>query len=82
MSKHLEKIKQFKGKTKQQYEQFIYENSKKSVIEYLKNSGIKLDEVEPEEFEELLGEEVEKQHEYAKGMATGIAGLALILEIM
>lgn len=82
MDSYLEKLKDFKGKTKEQYEQFILENSQKSVTKELKENGICLSEIKPEEMEELLAAEIEKQKEYAKGLATGAAGIAILLELM
>ncbi|WP_207064071.1 hypothetical protein [Motiliproteus sp. SC1-56] len=82
MSAYLEKLKDFKGNTKAQCEQFILENSKKSLANQLKEAGVDINDVQPEEMEELLAAEVEKQKEYAKGLAVGAGGIAVLLELM
>lgn len=82
MSTFLEKLKNVKGKSKEQFDQFILENSKKSVLKELQDNGISPDDITPEEMEELLAEEFKTQREYTKGLATGSIGFAVLLELL
>ena len=82
MSAFLESLKNFKGKSKAQFDQFILENSKKSVLKELQSNEISIDDITPEEMEELIAEEVKSQREYAKGLASGSIGIAVLLELL
>ena len=82
MTAFLENLKNFKGKSKAQFQQYILENSKKSVLKELEDNGINIADITTEEMEELIAEEVKTQREYAKGLATGSVGFAVLLELL
>ncbi len=82
MSTFLENLKNVKGKSKAQFDQFIFENSKKSVLKELQDNEIAPEDITPEEMDELLAEEIKTQREFAKGLATGSIGFAMLLELL
>jgi len=82
MSGLKEKLVGFKGKSKEQFNQFILENSTKSVLKELSNNGIDPAEVSQDEMDEMIAEEVKTQREFAKGLATGAAGITILLELL
>ncbi|CCK76671.1 hypothetical protein OLEAN_C24950 [Oleispira antarctica RB-8] len=82
MSIFLEKLKNLKGKSKAQFDQFILENAKKSVLKELQDNDVSPDDITPEEMDELLAEEIKTQREFAKGLATGSIGFAVLLELL
>ena len=82
MSTFLENLKNVKGKSKAQFEQFILENSKKSVLKELQDNEISQEDISPEEMDELLSEEIKTQREFVKGLATGSIGFAVLLELL
>jgi hypothetical protein len=82
MSTFLENLKNLKGKSKSQFDQFILDNSQKSVLKELQANEIAPEDITPEEMEELLAEEIKSQREFAKGLATGSIGFAVLLELL
>lgn len=79
MEDYKSKLSNLKFKTKAQFDDFIYENSTKSVLKVLKENGIEASELCDDEMNLLIAEEVEKQKEFSKGLATGAGGLALLM---
>jgi hypothetical protein len=82
MSIFLENLKNLKGKSKAQFDQFILENAKKSVLKELQDNEVSAEDITPEEMDELLAEEIKTQREFAKGLATGSIGFAVLLELL
>jgi|TARA_R110001583_G_scaffold192343_1_gene358702 hypothetical protein len=82
MSIFLENLKNLKGKSKAQFDQFILENAKKSVLKELQDNEVSPEDITPEEMDELLAEEIKTQREFAKGLATGSIGFAVLLELL
>jgi hypothetical protein len=82
MSIFLENLKNLKGKSKAQFDQFILENAKKSVLKELQDNEVSAEDITPEEMDELLAEEIRTQREFAKGLATGSIGFAVLLELL
>ena len=82
MSIFLENLKNLKGKSKAQFDQFILENAKKSVLKELQDNEISAEDITPEEMDELLAEEIKTQREFAKGLASGSIGFAVLLELL
>lgn len=82
MPKIIDNLKDFKGNTSDQFDDFIVENSKRSVLKLLKDNDIAVDEVTVEELNELISDEAKNQREFAKGLAFGSAGLYLILGLL
>jgi hypothetical protein len=82
MSIFLENLKNLKGKSKAQFDQFILENAKKSVLKELQDNEVSAEDITPEEMDELLAEEIRTQREFAKGLATGSIGIAVLLELL
>ncbi len=69
----IEKLKNLKNISKEQYKNIVCEYSYNQVVEDLKKAGIKKDELSDEEFQELLNEQITKSESFSKGalMATG-----------
>jgi hypothetical protein len=82
MSTFMNNIKSFKEGTRDQFDQFIFDNSKKSVLKELKDNGIAVDEITEEELSEMIAEEAKNQREFTKGLAVGSTGFALILGLL
>ena len=82
MSAFLDNLKNLKGKSKEQFDQLILENSRKSVFKELQENEIAIEGITPEEMDELLAEEIKNQREFAKGLASGSVGFAVLLELL
>ena len=82
MSAPLDNLKNLKGKSKAQFDQLVLENSKRCVFKELQENEIAIEDITPEEMEELLAEEIKNQREFAKGLATGSMGFAVLLELL
>ena len=82
MSKSTSSFSNFKEKSTEQFDQFIFERSQKAVIKELKENGIPLDAVSDAEMQELIAEEVKEQKAMAKGLGTGAASMLAILELI
>jgi hypothetical protein len=82
MSTFINNLKSVKESTRDQFDQFVFDNSKKSVLKELKDNGIAVDEITEEELSEMVAEEAKTQREFAKGLAVGSTGFALILGLL
>ena len=77
-----QQLSQMKDATEEQLESFFYDNAVQAVEARLEESGIDIADVEPEELETLVAEEIQSQKEFAKGLATGVAGFGLLFGIL
>jgi hypothetical protein len=82
MTAFLDNLKNDKNKSKAQFDQLIHENAQKTVLKELKANEIAPEDITSEEMDELLAEEIKTQREFAKGLATGSIGFAVILELL
>jgi hypothetical protein len=82
MTAFLDNLKNVKNKSKAQFDQLIHENAQKTVLKELKANEIAPEDITSEEMDELLAEEIKTQREFAKGLATGSIGFAVILELL
>jgi hypothetical protein len=82
MTAFLDNLKNVKNKSKAQFDQLIHENAQRTVLKELKANEIAPEDITPEEMDELLAEEIKTQREFAKGLATGSIGFAVLLELL
>jgi hypothetical protein len=81
MADLIEKIKSMKNATKEDVDKLIYDYSSKRVIKDLKEMDIDPEELEEEEFQQLLVEEVNKNRTFSKGALSGMGAL-LVLDLL
>ena len=81
MQEMVEKLKSLKNATQSQYDGIIDKYSKEQVIKDLEKAGISKDELNDEEFQELLNEQIVKSKSFSKG-ALVAGGLFLFLEFL
>ena len=81
MTKLVNKLKQIKNATQEQYKEAIDKYAYGEVINDLKEAGIQKDDLLDDDFNELLKDKVKQSQTFAKGAMTA-TGVLLFLELL
>ena len=77
----IDKLKGMKNATQEQYDIVILKYSQSEVIKELKNAGISKDEINQEEFNELVQEKIKQAKSFSSGVLVA-TGAFLFLEFL
>ena len=81
MDNLVEKLKSLKNASVHEYHEVIQKHSHKQVVKELKEAGLSIEDVPPEEFNQLLQSKIKENTSFAKG-AMVAGGAILFLQLL
>jgi hypothetical protein len=81
MQRLTQELQNVKNATKEQYDEIIIKYAKEKVDKEIKKSGLSIEDLSTEDYQELLDEEIKQAKQFSKG-ALAATGLFLFLELL